>query len=447
MSNINSSEVVTAIQKLEETLLLCYNNSSSNTESMADAFRDMSNVTQNKTTGITGHGIPFIEPIPPGSPAGSSGKVSVYIHVVFLKLGEIDTIKEHYAADIFLVAKWREPKLDGKDGQDIELDNFWKPKLYISNVLGDPKETVWCVPEFGPAGEGYILEKRRTKGMFMENMELLDFPFDTQELSIIVTSERSEAELEILENPDTVSHVNKQSFVDEQEWQLHAHVEMCPKVTTSEYSNTKFKHPSLLVQCRADRRPGFFLWNVLLVVFFICSLALTTFSVPFSLVQNRLQLGFILLLSLVAFKFTVANNLPKISYLTYLDKYIIASMTFLFVTCIWHAGVFGMHNLTSKHNGDMKSTNVTVAAAAEQDHDKTWTQVDDIGFYSYGAIYAITHLISGLIIFVAVYKSKQENDAKDKRHEEKAKKIEYSKLKKEMTSVSMSAKARVSPMK
>lgn len=76
MSNINSSEVVTAIQKLEETLLLCYNNSSSNTESMADAFRDMSNVTQNKTTGITGHGIPFIEPIPPGSPAGSSGKVS-----------------------------------------------------------------------------------------------------------------------------------------------------------------------------------------------------------------------------------------------------------------------------------------------------------------------------------------------------------------------------------
>ena len=38
----------------------------------------------------------------------------MYIRVVFLKLGEIDTLKENFAADAFIQARWREPVLDGK---------------------------------------------------------------------------------------------------------------------------------------------------------------------------------------------------------------------------------------------------------------------------------------------------------------------------------------------
>ncbi len=34
--------------------------------------------------------------------------------MVFLKIGEIDTLKEFYQADAFLQTKWREPRLDGK---------------------------------------------------------------------------------------------------------------------------------------------------------------------------------------------------------------------------------------------------------------------------------------------------------------------------------------------
>lgn len=40
-------------------------------------------------------------------------QVVVYLRVVFLKLGEIDTMKENFAADAFVQAKWREPLFDG----------------------------------------------------------------------------------------------------------------------------------------------------------------------------------------------------------------------------------------------------------------------------------------------------------------------------------------------
>ena len=41
-----------------------------------------------------------------------SQKETVYIRVVFLKFGEIDTFKESYSADVFVQARWREPKYD-----------------------------------------------------------------------------------------------------------------------------------------------------------------------------------------------------------------------------------------------------------------------------------------------------------------------------------------------
>ena len=40
-------------------------------------------------------------------------KTTVYVTVTFLKLGEIDTIKEYFEADVYIQARWREPLLDG----------------------------------------------------------------------------------------------------------------------------------------------------------------------------------------------------------------------------------------------------------------------------------------------------------------------------------------------
>ena len=38
----------------------------------------------------------------------------MFIRVVFLKIGEIDTLKEKYAADVFIQARWHDSDLDGR---------------------------------------------------------------------------------------------------------------------------------------------------------------------------------------------------------------------------------------------------------------------------------------------------------------------------------------------
>ncbi|CAI9729320.1 cys-loop ligand-gated ion channel-like isoform X3 [Octopus vulgaris] len=155
-------------------------------------------------------------------------EVRVQIVVQFAKVGEIDTLKEQYSADVIVKGKWREPALDGQTHtalEGIDIKKYWSPKLYIENTLGDPKENIRHRVNFNDKGEAYIVEKRVIKGTFMENLELNDFPFDVQDLTVTVASELPSYEVELIEDIDEHHVVNRQSFVDEQEWHLYMHTE------------------------------------------------------------------------------------------------------------------------------------------------------------------------------------------------------------------------------
>lgn len=40
-------------------------------------------------------------------------QMTVKVRVIFLKIGEIDTVKENFAADVFIQTKWKEPAFNG----------------------------------------------------------------------------------------------------------------------------------------------------------------------------------------------------------------------------------------------------------------------------------------------------------------------------------------------
>ncbi|VDO47265.1 unnamed protein product [Schistosoma margrebowiei] len=320
-------------------------------------------------------------------------KVSVQIRVVFLKIGEIDTLKEIYHADAFIQAKWREPRLDGKtdetstsDGKNgiqwtswmqlddskfiddmdilsythqkihmkitsvavaasasnlrkIDLQRCWNPLIIIDNILSESKEQHWIITERNEHDEIFIVERRRLRGVFLETLELNDFPLDVQDLTITLTSERPESEVELIPDKHEPCRINLQTLVDQQEWRLHEHIEITRRSATQEYTNSSQSHPCISVTCRAARRPGYFYWNVFLIMFFITGLSFATFAVPPERPENRLQLSFTLFLTSVAFKFVINQSLPKISYLTYMDKYVLMSLAILCVVSVWHAVV------------------------------------------------------------------------------------------------------------
>lgn len=66
-------------------------------------------------------------------------------------------------------------------GQDENgKEEEWDPQLQIENVLGDAKEEEWRYKEAISPDHFRVFECRRIKGVFVENLELQHFPFDTQ---------------------------------------------------------------------------------------------------------------------------------------------------------------------------------------------------------------------------------------------------------------------------
>ncbi|PVD38998.1 hypothetical protein C0Q70_01623 [Pomacea canaliculata] len=329
--------------------------------------------------------------------------IKVLVCVQFFKVGEIDTLKEQYTADVIVRARWREPSLDGQlseQGDMLEPGKYWNPKLYIENAYGDPKENFRYRVMFNEKGEAFISEKRTIKGTFMENLELDDFPFDVQDLTVTVASEFPSTEVELIEDSDNRHMVNKQSFVDEQEWYLYCHTQCTKWELKIDPVDDAAKRSAISVKCRAARRPGYFVWNIFIVTFLICSLSFATFSVDKSLPQNRLQLAFTLMLTSVAFKSVVNQSLPRISYLTYMDKYLLASMIMMSGVCAWHAVVITILN-----------------DRGFADH------VESIVLIVLGIVYVLFNVGFIIIIYLFPCKKRRTMAVRDREHKEQARKL------------------------
>ncbi len=110
-----------------------------------------------------------------------------------------------------------------------------------------------------------------------------------------VISNRRSDEIILEEDPLEPSGFKaRPSFVDEQEWKLHEHVEVNKRLTMPQFDNDKFKHAVLSVSSKAMRRPGFFLYNILLVMVLtyyfigICSQLLLEFLNRITLAQYNM---------------------------------------------------------------------------------------------------------------------------------------------------------------
>jgi len=250
----------------------------------------------------------------------------VTVHVTFHKLGDICTGNQEYQADVVVASRWREPALDSYrekiilQNGTVDWKKLWHPKIFIENTDTCPKSETRKVV-FNDQNEAFVLERKRFHGAFQETMELWDFPFDVQNLGLRVMSDLPLHEVELVEDPEAVHKIYRQCFTDEQEWTLYKCVASEKREFAYDTADPTKKNSCLKVLCHAARKAEYFVWNNYIITFLIGLLAINTFVIPEVEVHNRLGASMGLLLTIIAHKFAVDGSLPRISYLTHLDKY------------------------------------------------------------------------------------------------------------------------------
>ncbi|CAF3356016.1 unnamed protein product [Rotaria socialis] len=326
----------------------------------------------------------------------SSKTIKVYVHLVFLRIGEIDTLNEKYQAQASIESRWsvelenllpnlssdeQQRLMQGKSISLIKYTEFnWHPQLYIENALGDLKEQIrYSATISRTDNKIYICEHRNIKGSFWEKLELYHFPSDVQELSISVGSMLYDDKVLLIVDPYYLSGINREVFIDQQEWSLFEHVDTKQRYLKEflfqggveeyndedDYGNTdnnnnnnnKDRNRSIFtVTCYAARQSNYFYWNGYCMIFLITSVSFCIFTIPPNLSANRLQISCTLLLTSITFRWTVNRSLPTISYSTSMDKYAIMCLFILVILSIWHAIIGG---LILRYTSDFHKTSIT----------------------------------------------------------------------------------------
>ena len=306
--------------------------------------------------------------------------VIVHLQISISSIEDIDTVRQEFTCEFYLGVRWEEPQLkdEVKEGRKIEWEKCWDPRISFQNaveITNITSSTKLIRPLYD--GNPSVQISYRVKGKFKTLFNLRSFPFDKQRLQIRIVSKWSDSVVQFKEASYKPGHLNCKTFLCEHEWSLYKHVigtESCtaddcsddhsivlqPSNKTSDahcnHRVASINPPNtppqkgIMKKPLKDERPltfsvftfsfsirrkfSFFVSNVIVLLALISFLALGPFCVAQTEIGDRLSIIFTLLLTAVTFKFVVSQSLPRVSYQTLLDQYVLVCIIYIFVMSI-----------------------------------------------------------------------------------------------------------------
>eukprot|EP00794_Sanderia_malayensis_P004594 gene4594-5197_t len=153
--------------------------------------------------------------------------VEVYIRVSVVSVGDIDAIKQEFQCEFYLNVTWKEPQLLGKTRtEEVDWEEAWDPAVYFMDVVNYDiyERNQQLKPSSEENEPPSVVQYFHIKGTFKEILEVNTFPFDYQDLTVVLTSNWSIKEIKMAKDPDRDDNIRTWNFTARQEWDLQKHV-------------------------------------------------------------------------------------------------------------------------------------------------------------------------------------------------------------------------------
>lgn len=265
-----------------------------------------------------------------------NGTTKVYIKLIVNMVSSIDAANQTVKAEVFLSATWNDPRLVRPDqGRKIvSLEKIWDPWLSISNKLNVRKD----FPDVATVlSDGTVIYMQSLYGDFIQNFTFYEFPFDKQEFSINLTAVGLSAnEVELIYD-QKASLLKDLNLTD---WKvLNYKVDTEPYTYPGETTSV----PSIKLVYEIQRQSGYYLLLFVIPLVLIIMMSWNAFWLDPSLSSSQVSIATTSMLTLIAYRFVVVGNLPKISYMTKMDVFILGSSILIFLTLLESSVTASLH--------------------------------------------------------------------------------------------------------
>lgn len=286
----------------------------------------------------------------------------VRIRLSLFDVTEINVPMHRFVADFAVEITWIDCSLAYKDVASLEdpelwepqfpsrttkSAQYWSPRLNFYNVI-DIAERTESLRVFKESRDGrselpapVVCYRLKGQATFRKRFRLESFPFDTQNLDFNIVSsiptaamvggaavgnlrwgEDEEPYFVLMMNRSKsyMSVVPHNHFLLQGEYSMGSIVHESLWLTDVADSYSGYQYPALTLWVQVGRKPGFYMWNTVLPMFLLVALGFPCLLADE--LQDRLSGVYTLLLAAFTYKSWIGDNLPKVSYLTALDKYV-----------------------------------------------------------------------------------------------------------------------------
>lgn len=267
--------------------------------------------------------------VPPEAP------VSVRAGLYVVDISDINETSNTFSVELDVVGGWKDERLafDGEQprtylGQHAVAfrESIWIPQIVAVNVLGEMSLRSMT---FRVTPDGSVVLRGRIAGVLRAPLDYHDFPFDSQVLPVVLQSFAWDAsEVRIVPDPefDGFDPAFRMS-----EWEIRdvraSVVKHSREADGVEFSRMRF-------EIEVKRHSGYYLWKVLLPLIIVVLISWIVFYMPNEALGRRAAVSSTGVLTVIAYQFVVSSSLPRVPYLTQMDRMTLLSVATIGATML-----------------------------------------------------------------------------------------------------------------
>jgi len=277
-------------------------------------------------------------PLPPAPlrPAAEAGPTKVSISFWVGDITKIDSVAQTFSANIVLYLRWRDPRLAHNEPgvKPYATDDIWHPRWAIVNEAGSVQRTL---PErVNVAPDGTVIYHQRLIGAFSQALDLRHFPFDQDTFRVhFVIPPYGPQEIEIVPDDMAVSAG------------MVGAAGIAPQISLQDWRVVSFKTRPLPYRVErgfevagyafefvAARNTKHFILKVIIPLILIVMMSWAVFWVEPTDTGSQLGTAVTAMLTLIAYRFALDNEVPKLPYVTRMDAFVLFSTLLVFLSLI-----------------------------------------------------------------------------------------------------------------
>jgi hypothetical protein len=256
---------------------------------------------------------------------GHPTEVTVGVRVI--DITRIDDLGQSINTDFAIRQSWIDPRLTRFEGCKFAVDQVWIPQVAILNSAHLWPELRDYV-EVGPLGRVVYLQ--RYHGAVVFTYQAHDFPFDEQEVVLSFLSMEYGVEEVVLVNDEKFTGRIKGDFKIP-DWEIGAVFATVESMYVDAYGTN---HSRLDIELTAKRHARYFIWKAMFPLILIVAMSWSVFWVHPARFGPQIGLSATSMLTLIAFLFATQAIVPRLNYLTIMDKFVLGSTALVFLALV-----------------------------------------------------------------------------------------------------------------